>query len=108
MNSTNEKMHNEPMMDTQFSAEFLQREDEKKECAVIGLIKNQKLMLEEDLRDAKLKYADVALEKENWSGKYEKEMACKVLEGQILILTKLQYDFENMFVPMTKAMPMAV
>ena len=40
------------------------------ECAVIGLIKNQMIVLEEDLREAKLRYADVALEKENWSGKY--------------------------------------
>ena len=67
------------------------------ECAVIGLIKNQMIVLEEDLREAKLRYADVALEKENWSGKYERELDCKVIEGQMKILSKLEKDFECMF-----------
>ena len=81
MNATPKKMSNMP------------------ECAVIGLIKNQMIVLEEDLREAKLRYADVALEKENWSGKYEKEMDCKVIEGQMKILSKLEKDFECMFTP---------
>lgn len=109
MNSTDEKMQNSSMMmDTQFNADFLRREDEKKECAIMDLIKNQKIVLEEELHDAKLKYADVALEEENWSGKYERKLACKVLEGQIAILSKMETDFENMLTPMTKPMAMAV
>ena len=75
------------------------------ECAVIGLIKNQMIVLEEDLREAKLRYADVALEKENWSGKYEREMDCKVIEGQMRILNKLEKDFECMFTPSSHSMP---
>jgi len=74
------------------------------ECAVIGLIKNQMIVLEEDLREAKLRYADVALEKENWSGKYEREMDCKVIEGQMRILSKLEKDFECMFTPSPHSM----
>ena len=74
------------------------------ECAVIGLIKNQMIVLEEDLREAKLRYADVALEKENWSGKYEREMECKVIEGQMRILNKLEKDFECMFTPSSHSM----
>ena len=74
------------------------------ECAVIGLIKNQMIVLEEDLREAKLRYADVALEKENWSGKYEREMDCKVIEGQMRILNKLEKDFECMFTPSSHSM----
>ena len=81
MNATPKKMSNMP------------------ECAVIGLIKKQMIVLEEDLREAKLRYADVALEKENWSGKYEREMDCKVIEGQMKILSKLEKDFECMFNP---------
>ena len=73
--------------------------NEMPECAVIGLIKNQMLILEEDLREAKLRYADVALEKDNWSGKYEREVDCKVIEGQMAILSKLENDFECMFTP---------
>ena len=74
------------------------------ECAVIGLIKNQMIVLEEDLREAKLRYADVALEKDNWSGKYEREMDCKVIEGQMAILNKLEKDFECMFTPSSHSM----
>ncbi len=74
------------------------------ECAVIGLIKNQMIVLEEDLREAKLRYADVALEKDNWSGKYEREMDCKVIEGQMAILCKLEKDFECMFTPSSHSM----
>lgn len=86
MNATPKKMDNMP------------------ECAVIGLIKNQMLVLEEDLREAKLRYADVALEKDNWSGKYEREMDCKVIEGQMAILNKLEKDFECMFTPSSRSM----
>lgn len=78
--------------------------DNMPECAVIGLIKNQMIVLEEDLREAKLRYADVALEKENWSGKYEREMDCKVIEGQMRILNKLEKDFECMFTPSSHSM----
>lgn len=78
--------------------------DTMPECAVIGLIKNQMIVLEEDLREAKLRYADVALEKENWSGKYEREMDCKVIEGQMRILSKLEKDFECMFTPSPHSM----
>ena len=78
--------------------------DTMPECAVIGLIKNQMIVLEEDLREAKLRYADVALEKDNWSGKYEREMDCKVIEGQMAILNKLEKDFECMFTPSSHSM----
>lgn len=81
--------------------------DEPKECAVMGLIKNQIIVLDEELNEAKLRYADVALEEENWSAKYERKQACKILEGQIAILNKLQKDFECMLAPMPKSMAMA-
>ena len=78
--------------------------DKMPECAIIGLIKNQMIVLEDDLREAKLRYADVALEKENWSGKYERELDCKVIEGQMKILSKLEKDFECMFTPSSHSM----
>lgn len=73
--------------------------DDPKECAIIGLIKNQQIVLEEELKEAKLKFADIALEKENWSGKFEREVRCRVIEGQISILSKIQKDFEDMLTP---------
>lgn len=106
MDQTVEKMADEKanMMGNQF---FGTPHEETKECAVMGLIKNQIIVLDEELNDAKLRYADVALEEENWSAKYERKQACKILEGQIAILNKLQRDFECMLTPMSKSMAMA-
>ena len=73
--------------------------DKMPECAIIGLIKNHKIMLEESLQDAKLRYADASLDDDNWSGKYERKTECKIIEGQMSILTKLLNDFECMFTP---------
>lgn len=73
----------------------------KPQCAISGLIKNHIIVLEEALGEAKMKYADAALDDENWSGKYERKVECKVLEGQIAILSKLDNDFECMFTPQT-------
>lgn len=103
--STQDKMENSmnESMDSEMNA-TPKKMDTMPECAVIGLIKNQILVLEEDLREAKLRYADVALEKDNWSGKYERELDCKVFEGQIAILAKLQMDFECMFTPSPHSM----
>jgi len=95
---TTMEMPMEESMDSEMNA-TPKKMDNMPECAVIGLIKNQMIVLEEDLREAKLRYADVALEKENWSGKYEREMDCKVIEGQMRILSKLEKDFECMFTP---------
>ena len=110
MNSTNEKtMESVPsMMETQFFGKVSEDSEKHNECAIMGLIKNQMYVLEDELKDAKLRYADVALEEENWSGKYERKMACKVLEGQIAILSKLQNDLEDMLTPLHKEMAMAV
>lgn len=75
--------------------------DVKPHCAISGLIKNHIIVLEDALNEAKMRYADAALDDENWSGKYERKMECKVLEGQIAILSKLDDDFECMLAPQT-------
>lgn len=103
--NSNEKMESMSMdsmsmKNNKFYGEVSHTNDKiSSECAFIGLIKNTRLMLEDKLREAKLKFADVALEKENWSGKYEKEMACKIIEGQMSMLDKLEKDFECMITP---------
>lgn len=63
----------------------------------MGLIKNQMIVLEEQLNDAKIKFAEANLDKDNWSCAKEREIDCKILEGQINILSKLQDDFEGAF-----------
>ena len=75
------------------------KEEPQKDCAIIGLIKNQMIVLEEQLNNAKIKFAEANLVKDNWSCAKEREIDCKILEGQIAILSKLQYDFENMITP---------
>ncbi len=113
MNLTDEKMQNSKMeersvmRENQFFGDISEK-SANKECTFIGLIKNQKIVLEEELNEAKLKYADVALDDENWSGKYERKMACKILEGQISILSKLETEFENMLAATNKSMAMAM
>lgn len=61
----------------------------------MGLIKNQMIVLEEQLNDAKIKFDEANLYKDNWSCAKEREIDCKILEGQINILSKLQDDFEG-------------
>ena len=104
MNSTMEKMADEKSntMGNQFFGEI--SHDDPKECAVMGLIKNQIHDLEEHLESAKIKFANATLDKDNWSMAKECEIACKVIDGQINILSKLQHDFECMLTPI----PMAV
>lgn len=51
------------------------------------------------MNDAKIKFAEANLVKDNWSCAKEREIDCKILEGQINILSKLQYDLEDMFSP---------
>lgn len=65
--------------------------------AISGLIKNQIIVLDEELDVAKKRYADADLNDENWLGKYERKIDCKVLNGQISILNKLHNDFESIF-----------
>ncbi|HIS36371.1 TPA: hypothetical protein IAC10_07050 [Candidatus Scatousia excrementigallinarum] len=99
---TTEKMNEQTsqVLGNQFFGEFeSDQERQKKECAIIGLMKNQIIVLEEQLNDAKIKFAEANLVKDNWSCAKEREIDCKILEGQINILSKLQYDLEDMFSP---------
>lgn len=88
-----------PMMGNAFFGEVSHSSDDPKECAMMGLIRNQKFDLEERLNDAKLKFADANLVKDNWSCAKEREIDCKVLEGQIFILSKIERDLEDMLTP---------
>ena len=76
---TNEEMSK--MRDNQFFGEITHDENDKKECAMMGLIKNQKIVLVEEFMIAKLIYDDVALVNDNWRGRYERDMGGIVIEG---------------------------
>ncbi len=103
MNSTMEKMNDKmpDMMGNHFFGEV--SKDDPKECAFMGLIKNQIIVLEEELKEAKIRLGDISMEEENWSAKYERKTECKILQGKIDILIKLKKDFESMLTPMHSA-----
>ena len=42
--------------------------------------------LEEDLKQAKIEYADIELDSNDWHCKTERKIKCKVIEGKIEIL----------------------
>ena len=93
-------------MKNAFFGEISKEEKDDMQLNLIkGLIKNHRILLEEALTDAKLKFADVSLEKENWSGKYEREMQCNVIKGQLKILNEVLKDIENMLSPYTSQVP---
>lgn len=84
------------MMGKHFFGEPKNNTDPKKKCKIFNIIKNRINLLESELNEAKIKFADASLVKDNWSCVKEREVDCKVLEGQIAILSKIQYDFEDM------------
>lgn len=88
------------MMNNEFVGEMHEKASNHSECAIMSLINNQMIDLQEELRETKVKYADASLQDENWSAKYDRRMACKILQGKISILNKLKRDFENMLTPM--------
>ncbi len=91
-------------MENQFFGEVPDMQKDK-ECAIIGLIKNQIIVLEEDLNHSKVLFANAARDQNlHWTIKYERDCECKVIEGKIAILNKMQRDFENMMTPMSNPM----
>lgn len=63
----------------------------------LGIIKNQILVLEEELKQAKIEYADMELDSNDWQCKTDRKIKCKVLEGQIAILQKMEQGLEGIF-----------
>lgn len=60
--------------------------------------------LEEDLKQAKIEYADIELDSNDWHCKTERKIKCKVIEGKIEILWKMKRHVEGIF---TKTLAMA-
>lgn len=109
MNQALEEMAQEKAnkMDNQFFGEVPNMQKDNI-CAVIGLVKNQIIVLEDELNDAKIRFANAARDQNlHWTMKYERDCECKVIEGKIAILHKFQRDFENMMAPMPNSMAMA-
>lgn len=91
------------MNDDQFYGKISNDEDYVKQCAVMSIIRNQKVMLDDDLTEAKIKFAEAALIEDNWLEKNKREMKCKVIEGQICMLNKIERELENMISVMQAA-----
>ena len=65
MEKTNAEMST--TRDNQFFGDIAQEENSKKECAMMGLIKNQIIVLNEELDVAYNRLGQVATDEENWS-----------------------------------------
>ena len=74
---------------------------ETKECAIIGLIKNQRIVLEEELDDAYREYGFIS-KKAKFSSKYYKaEHRCNILEAKLEVVEQMEaYIMEMMKLPM--------
>lgn len=95
MNST---MENETKQENQFYGDFLKKE-ETRENAMLGLIKNQQIMLEEEFAEAKEKYAGRLLKDKYCPETYEAEFKCRLIEAKMDIVSKILKDSENMLSP---------
>lgn len=64
---------------------------------ILGIIKKEVETLEEDLKQAKIDYADVELVANNWNCKTDRKIKCKEIESQIAILWKIEKYLEGIF-----------
>ena len=94
------KEMSEAMMENSMPKEVSEKK-ETKECAIIGLIKNQRIVLEEELDDAYREYGFIS-KKAKFSSKYYKaEHRCNILEAKLEVVEQMEaYIMEMMKLPM--------
>lgn len=97
MNSTMEKMadENPSMMDTTVFIDPSTISDSK-ECAILGLIKNQRIVLEEEFTTAKEKYAGKLLNDKYNPDTYNAELDCRIIDAKLNVVTMMQKNVEKM------------
>jgi len=99
MNETNSKMGN------QFFGDVDKPMSMSKECAMIGLMKNKVIVLNDELLVAEAELGRVSQDESvHWSIKKKKENNCSFVKGKISAVEELMKDFENMLAPMKMAM----
>ena len=94
--------HQNSMMGNQFFGD-VDKMSMSKECAIIGLIKNQKIVLEKEYSEAKDKYAGAILKDKYCPATYEAEFKCRLLEAKLDVVSQMQRDIENMLPPLAMA-----
>ena len=92
---------NNKMMGNQFFGDV--EKTMSKDCAIMGLIKNQKIVLEEEYSEAKDKYAGAILKDKYCPATYEAEFKCRSIEAKLDIVSQMQRDVENMLTPLAMA-----
>lgn len=99
MERTNDSMTSN-MMNPSFYGEFTNNVDEsetrKKECAIIGLIKNQINVLEEEIDEAHKSFSRAYHNERYSQTTYEADEKCKMLKAKKDILVKVKGDIEDM------------
>ncbi len=67
------------------------------QAQILEAINNEIGTLEEDLKQAKIEYADIELDSNDWHCKTERKIKCKVIEGKIEILWKMKRHVDGIF-----------
>jgi len=67
------------------------------QAQILQGIKNEIENLEEDLKQAKIDYADIELDSNDWHCKTDRKIKCKVIEGKIEILWKMEKCVQGVF-----------
>lgn len=67
------------------------------QAKILGIIKKEIQTLEEDLKQAKIEYADMELDTTDWHCKENRKIKCKVLEGKIEVLWKMEKYLQGIF-----------
>ena len=70
------------------------------QAQILQGIKNEIETLEEDLKQAKIDYADIELDSNDWHCKTDRKIKCKVLEGKIEVLWKMEKFIQGVFTEM--------
>ena len=67
------------------------------QAKILEGIKNEITNLEEDLKQAKIEYADIELDSNDWHCKTDRKIKCKVIEGKIEVLWKMEKYIQSVF-----------
>lgn len=91
-------------MGTQFFGEVEKNMPISKECAMVGLMKNKIIVLNDELLVAEAELGRVSQDESvHWTIKKKKENNCSFIKGKISAIEEMMKDFENMLTPMKMA-----
>ncbi|MEI8129330.1 MAG: hypothetical protein WCG95_06900 [bacterium] len=67
------------------------------QAQILEAIRSEIDELENELKDAKIEYADMELESNDWHCRTDRKVKCKVIEGKIEVLWKMKRHVQGIF-----------